>query len=130
MTGFKSLRPGWSGRRLGPSEFAGTVRKARAEMQTDAPSPRAAGRLSREDQRRLGDILQRVYDEVIQQGIPDRFKDLLNELDNAGDPAANEAASDPDRSAHGRDGGENGQASDRLLGANGLDSPPGKGQLR
>ena len=130
MTGFKSLRPGWSGRRLSPSEFAGTVRKARAEMQTDASSPRAAGRLSREDQRRLGDILQRVYDDVIQQGVPDRFKDLLNELDNAADPAANEAASDPNRSTHGRDGGENGPASDRVLGANGLDSPPGKGQLR
>ena len=130
MTGFKSLRPSWSGRRLGLSEFAGTVRKARAEMQTDAPSPRAAGRLSREDQRRLGDILQRVYDDVIQQGVPDRFKDLLNELDNAADPAANEAASDPNRSTHGRDGGENGPASDRVLGANGLDSPPGKGQLR
>jgi len=128
MTGFKSLRPSWSARRLGPSEIAGTARKTRAEMQADTPSPRAAGRLSREDQRRLGDILQRVYDDVIQQGVPDRFKDLLNELDNAGDPAANEAASDRDRFAHGTGG--NDAASDRVLGANGLEVPPGKGSLR
>jgi len=128
MTGFKSLRPSWSARRLGPSEIAGTARKTRAEMQADTPSPRAAGRLSREDQRRLGDILQRVYDDVIQQGVPDRFKDLLNELDNAGDPAANEAASDRDRSAHGTGG--NDAALDRVLAANGLEVPPGKGSLR
>jgi hypothetical protein len=50
-------------------------------MQTDAPVHKLGGRLSREDQRRLGDILQRVYDEVIRQGVPDRFKQLLGELD-------------------------------------------------
>src|SRR5262245_16159159 len=49
-------------------------------MHTDAQVRKAGGRLSREDQRRLGDILQRVYDEVIRQGVPDRFRDLLNEL--------------------------------------------------
>jgi hypothetical protein len=31
-------------------------------------------RASREDQRRIGDILQRVYDEVLRQGVSDRFK--------------------------------------------------------
>jgi hypothetical protein len=50
-------------------------------MHTDAPLHKAGGRLSREDQRRLGDILQRVYDDVVRQGVPDRFKDLLGELD-------------------------------------------------
>jgi len=51
-------------------------------MQTDALVRKAGGgRLSREDQRRLGDILQRVYDDVVRQGVPDRFKDLLSELD-------------------------------------------------
>jgi hypothetical protein len=47
----------------------------------DAQARKSGGRLSREDQRRLGDILQRVYDDVLRQGVPDRFKDLLNELD-------------------------------------------------
>ena len=49
-------------------------------MQTDAPV-RKTGRLSREDQRRLGDILQRVYDDVVRQGVPDRFRSLLGQLD-------------------------------------------------
>ena len=50
-------------------------------MHSDAQTRKAGGRLSREDQRRLGDILQRVYDDVVRQGVPDRFKDLLGELD-------------------------------------------------
>ena len=50
-------------------------------MDTNVPSRKAAGRLSREDQRKLGDILNRVYDDVIRQGVPDRFKALLQQLD-------------------------------------------------
>lgn len=57
-------------------------------MQTHAAIRKAGGRLSREDQRRLGDILQRVYDDVIRQGVPDRFRNLLDELDEAGEKAA------------------------------------------
>ena len=52
-------------------------------MQTHAAIRKAGGRLSREDQRRLGDVLQRVYDDVVRQGVPDRFKDLLDELDGS-----------------------------------------------
>jgi Anti-sigma factor NepR len=55
-------------------------------MQTDAHIRKVGGRLSREDQRRLGDILQRVYDDVVRQGVPDRFKDLLSELDEDDEP--------------------------------------------
>ena len=74
-------------------------------MQTHAAIRKAGGRLSREDQRRLGDILQRVYDDVIRQGVPDRFRNLLDELDEAGEKAAGEAGTrgrpdgghDPDR---------------------------------
>ena len=63
-------------------------------MQTDAHIRKVGGRLSREDQRRLGDILQRVYDDVVRQGVPDRFKDLLNELDE-GDDEPTKAHGDP-----------------------------------
>jgi len=59
--------------------------KAEAAMHTDAPTRKNPGRLSREDQRRLGDILQRVYDDVVRQGVPDRFKDLLDELEDQTD---------------------------------------------
>jgi hypothetical protein len=58
-------------------------------MQTDAHVRKAGGgRLSREDQRRLGDILQRVYDDVVRQGVPDRFKELLTELDGQKEDAS------------------------------------------
>ena len=57
-------------------------------MHTDAQVKKTGGgRLSREDQRRLGDILQRVYDEVLRQGVPDRFKDLLDQFDKDMDAA-------------------------------------------
>ena len=54
-------------------------------MHTDAQVRRPGGRLSREDQRRIGDILQRVYDDVLRQGVPDRFKDLLKQFDRPKD---------------------------------------------
>jgi len=51
-------------------------------MHTDVQVRRPRGRLSLEDQRRIGDMLQRVYDEVVRQGVPDRFKDLLDQFDH------------------------------------------------
>ena len=60
-------------------------------MQTEPQIRRTRGRLSREDQRRLGDVLQRVYDDVVKQGVPDRFKDLIDQLDR------NEAVSEQRR---------------------------------
>src|SRR4051794_30880806 len=69
-----------------PPESPGAkAQRPEATMHTDAHARKAGGRLSREDQRRLGDILQRVYDDVIHQGVPDRFKDLLIELEQRGD---------------------------------------------
>jgi Anti-sigma factor NepR len=74
------------GRRpVGPEFVEREPLEAETTMHTEAAVRRAAGRLSRDDQRRLGDILKRVYDDVVRQGVPDRFKDLLNELDG---PAA------------------------------------------
>jgi hypothetical protein len=78
-------------------------------MQTHAPIRKAGGRLSREDQRRLGDILQRVYDDVIRQGVPDRFRNLLDELEE-GAEGGQRATGEPEGasaraegvSAHGR----------------------------
>ncbi len=51
------------------------------EMHTDIQGRRTRGRLTREDQRRLGDILQRVYDDVVKQGVPDRFVQLMDQMD-------------------------------------------------
>ena len=38
--------------------------------------------LGREVQGRIGEQLRAIYDDVIQQGVPDRFADLLKRLDD------------------------------------------------
>jgi hypothetical protein len=37
-------------------------------------------KLSREVQARLGQQLRAMYDDVVNQGVPDRFNDLLNRI--------------------------------------------------
>jgi hypothetical protein len=101
-------------------------------MQTDAPPRKAGGRLSREDQRRLGDILQRVYDDVLKQGVPDRFKDLLKELEGGQDRAATSRTMSPsdDSAAPVEDRGrmeEEEGISDRAGGVKGLARPGSQG---
>jgi hypothetical protein len=41
-------------------------------------------------QKRIGDQLRAMYDELMQQPVPDRFKDLLDQLDKA--PAKKEGS--------------------------------------
>ena len=41
-------------------------------------------KLGREVQARLGQQLRAMYDEVVNQGVPNRFADLLNKLDGDG----------------------------------------------
>lgn len=41
-----------------------------------------SAKLGREVQARLGQQLRSMYDEVVNQGVPDRFADLLGQLDN------------------------------------------------
>lgn len=38
-------------------------------------------KLSREVQARLGQQLRAMYDDVVNQGVPDRFTELLNRID-------------------------------------------------
>src|SRR6266550_701611 len=64
-----------------PDSIQNNPLRSEATMHTDAQVRKPGGRLSREDQRRIGDILQRVYDEVLRQGVPDRFKDLLDRFE-------------------------------------------------
>jgi Anti-sigma factor NepR len=46
-------------------------------------SPKPA-KLSREVQARLGQQLRAMYEEVVSQGVPDRFTDLLNRINGGG----------------------------------------------
>jgi hypothetical protein len=73
------------GRAARPDPVQQNPLRSEATMHTDAQVRRPGGRLSREDQRRIGDILQRVYDDVLRQGVPDRFKDLLKQFDRPKD---------------------------------------------
>jgi hypothetical protein len=55
-------------------------------MQTAATkkSDSKPGKLGREVQARLGQQLRAMYDDVVSQGVPDRFADLLNRLEGNG----------------------------------------------
>ena len=41
--------------------------------------------LGREIQSKIGEQLRAVYDDVVSQGVPDRFADLLRRLDERDD---------------------------------------------
>jgi hypothetical protein len=41
-------------------------------------------RLDTVSQKRIGDQLRAMYDDLVQQPVPDRFKDLLAELEGKG----------------------------------------------
>jgi hypothetical protein len=88
--------------------------RSEATMHTDAQVRKPGGRLSREDQRRIGDILQRVYDEVLREGVPDRFKDLLGQFERS------EEGDEAGRPAQGQ--GEGHHEADRLVGAKAFDN--------
>jgi hypothetical protein len=88
--------------------------------------------LTREDQRRLGDILQRVYDDVVRQGVPDRFKALLDELEEPSDKG--QVASAP-RDEGNVEAGNKGSKddttqsdSDRFMEGKGASDPGSKGR--
>jgi hypothetical protein len=59
----------------------------------DVKSPGKGG-LNAEVQSRIGHQLRAMYDDVVRQGVPDRFADLIRKLDvpeagASGDPIAN-----------------------------------------
>lgn len=50
-------------------------------MQGDVQTRKARGRLSREALVRLGRVLETYFDHVRREGVPDRFKQLLEQYD-------------------------------------------------
>jgi hypothetical protein len=59
-------------------------------------SPRRPSGLNTEIQARIGHQLRAMYDDVVRQGVPDRFAELIRKLDdpNAAKPAAKPEGSD------------------------------------
>ena len=54
-------------------------------MQPDASDQKNASGLNREIQTKIGQQLRAMYDDVVQEGVPDRITDLLKRLDKPSD---------------------------------------------
>jgi len=54
-------------------------------MHADTQNRRRGGRLGRDVQAKLGNILQTFYDDVVGEGVPDRFKELVQQLEERKD---------------------------------------------
>lgn len=95
-----SLPGGQSGLRQGPTEVANGGRREQdsplgaAEQEKSRPKPpmqnetqtrRTRGRLGRDVQSKLGKTLQAYFDDVVKEGVPDRFRDLLRQYDQRKD---------------------------------------------
>jgi hypothetical protein len=50
----------------------------------EATSQRKSGGLDRQVQAKIGQQLRAMYDDVVDQGVPDRFAELLKKLDDKG----------------------------------------------
>ena len=51
------------------------------DMLTEANQRKARGRLGRDVQSKIGQQLRAMYDNVVNEGVPDRFNDMLRRLD-------------------------------------------------
>ena len=54
-------------------------------MQTEVTQRRPRGRLGRDVQGKIGQQLRAMYDDVVSQGVPDRFTEMLQHLDEQKD---------------------------------------------
>ena len=51
-------------------------------MQTEINQRKPRGRLGRDVQGKIGQQLRAMYDDVVSAGVPDRFSELLAQLDD------------------------------------------------
>jgi hypothetical protein len=49
------------------------------------PDENGSRRLDKETQTKIGQQLRAMYDEVVRQGVPDRFSELLKQLEDRDD---------------------------------------------
>jgi hypothetical protein len=50
-------------------------------MDADTVTKKTGAKLGRDIQAKIGQQLRALYDDVVNQGVPDRFADLLTRLD-------------------------------------------------
>jgi hypothetical protein len=53
----------------------------RSDTTTRPESGGSSGSLDKETQAKIGQQLRAMYDDVVRQGVPDRFSDLLKQLE-------------------------------------------------
>ena len=53
-------------------------------MLTEVNQRKARGRLGRDVQNKIGQQLRTMYDNVVNEGVPDRFTEMLRQLDEKG----------------------------------------------
>ena len=51
------------------------------QMQTEVNQRKPRGRLGRDVQSKIGQQLRAMYDNVVSEGVPDRFTEVLQRLD-------------------------------------------------
>lgn len=51
--------------------------------QPGTPPNKQGAQLTREIQARIGHQLRAIYDDVVRQGVPDRFAELIRQMDEA-----------------------------------------------
>ncbi|HVY00028.1 MAG TPA: NepR family anti-sigma factor [Pseudorhodoplanes sp.] len=56
----------------------------RSDMKADTAEQQRSG-LNREIQAKIGQQLRAMYDDVVQEGVPERFANLLKRLDKPAD---------------------------------------------
>jgi hypothetical protein len=83
--------------------------------QTDVHMRKTRGRLSRHVQNKLGETLHAMFDEIVREGVPDRFSQLLLQIEGSTGP-------------HGTQGGDKeftaaGSKPDPFVRARGADRP-------
>jgi hypothetical protein len=66
-----------------------TALKPGLAMQNEVHPHKTRGRLGRDVQSRLGKTLQAYFDDVVKEGVPDRFKNLLDQFDERKDKGPN-----------------------------------------
>ena len=76
----------------------GTQRDAPARSRRRSPKHGAA--VQSEAQDHIGRQLRAIYDDLLSQPVPDRFLELLQQLDDTGKPKAKTDAKDAAQPAH------------------------------
>src|SRR5262245_60772580 len=87
----KSERPGLARQGSLPSEAPVRPQRSGSMMQTDVQIRKARGRLSRHVQNKLGETLHAMFDQIVKEGVPDRFAKLLEQIESNGSRATHES---------------------------------------